>query len=357
MPTAKKLPSGSWRVQAYSHTDPVTGKKVYRSFVAPTAKEANFLAAEFYLTKHKKTDCAKTSLQDAYAMYINSKSNVLSPNTIREYKRSASADFQELMHLPIEKITYQMVQNAINKEAMRCSPKTVRNKFGLFSAVVGQFGVKFETRGAGSRISLPQTQKKSIKVPTQEEINKIYPVVQGTVMEVPFLLASQLGLRAGEIAGLKLSDVDPENNTISIRRSLAYTGERFVLKQPKTYAGTRAVPCHKQIIDILLNTTPYKEIVPGEDLLIGLHTNDITHRWEHILKAAGIERFNFHALRHYFASQALLQNMPRRYVAELMGHGSSKMLDQVYEHTFAAEKNKMSEKMVVLSDILFKSNE
>ena len=138
---------------------------------------------------------------------------------------------------------------------------------------------------------------------------------------------------------------------------MAYTGKRFVLKQPKTYAGTRVVPCHKQIVDILVNTTPYKEIVPGENLLIGLHTNDITHRWEHILKAAGIEKFNFHALRHYFASQALLQNMPRRYVAELMGHGSSKMLDQVYEHTFAAEKNKMSEKMVGLSDILFKSNE
>ena len=46
MATAKKLPSGSWRILVYSHTDQ-DGKRRYKSFTAPTKKEAEFLAADY----------------------------------------------------------------------------------------------------------------------------------------------------------------------------------------------------------------------------------------------------------------------------------------------------------------------
>ena len=37
MATAKKLPSGKYRVRSYSHTDS-NGKKIYKSFTAATKK-------------------------------------------------------------------------------------------------------------------------------------------------------------------------------------------------------------------------------------------------------------------------------------------------------------------------------
>ena len=46
MATAKRLPSGSYRVQVYSHTDS-TGRRHYESFTAPTKREAEMLAAEW----------------------------------------------------------------------------------------------------------------------------------------------------------------------------------------------------------------------------------------------------------------------------------------------------------------------
>ena len=46
MPTAKKLPSGSWRVQVYSHRDG-SGKRHYESFTAPTKKAAELQALEW----------------------------------------------------------------------------------------------------------------------------------------------------------------------------------------------------------------------------------------------------------------------------------------------------------------------
>ena len=46
MSKATKLPSGSWRVRVYSHTD-TTGKKHYESFTASTKAEAELLASQF----------------------------------------------------------------------------------------------------------------------------------------------------------------------------------------------------------------------------------------------------------------------------------------------------------------------
>ena len=44
MAKAKKLPSGSWRVQIFDHKD-VDGKRHYKAFTASTKKEAQFMAA------------------------------------------------------------------------------------------------------------------------------------------------------------------------------------------------------------------------------------------------------------------------------------------------------------------------
>ena len=46
MANAKKLPSGSWRVRVYDGKDQ-NGKDVYKSFTAPTKKQAEYLAAEY----------------------------------------------------------------------------------------------------------------------------------------------------------------------------------------------------------------------------------------------------------------------------------------------------------------------
>ena len=52
MATAKKLPSGSWRVQVYSHSK--DGKKIRESFTAPTKAEAEMKAAKFSVNRKRR---------------------------------------------------------------------------------------------------------------------------------------------------------------------------------------------------------------------------------------------------------------------------------------------------------------
>ena len=73
MAKAKKLPSGSWRVNQYVGKDK-NGKRIYKSFTASSKKEAEFMAAEYVLLYKDKNSAnhINLTLGDAIDMYIDS---------------------------------------------------------------------------------------------------------------------------------------------------------------------------------------------------------------------------------------------------------------------------------------------
>ena len=93
---AKKLPSGSWRVQVFSHYEyiqqkdgSIKKKRIYESFTCTDPsnrgkREAERLAAEYAANKERisRTDY---TLKEAMEKYIASKENILSTTTIRGY--------------------------------------------------------------------------------------------------------------------------------------------------------------------------------------------------------------------------------------------------------------------------------
>ena len=48
--------------------------------------------------------------------------------------------------------------------------------------------------------------------------------------------------------------------------------------------------------------------------------------------------YNFHALRHYYASVMLMNGIPNRYARERMGHATEDMLIKVYQHTMDSKQ-------------------
>ena len=76
---ARKLPSGSWRARLFLGEDE-QGKKHYKSFTAPTKRDAEKLALTYEAEQAKVNDI---SFGKAYENYLALKSNILSPSTLR----------------------------------------------------------------------------------------------------------------------------------------------------------------------------------------------------------------------------------------------------------------------------------
>lgn len=86
-PKKKKnaLPSGSYRVQVLDYVD-ADGKRHYRSFTAPSKKEAQMLAEEWKLNKKKGIkEPVDLTVSEAVERYLNAKEGVLSPSTMKAY--------------------------------------------------------------------------------------------------------------------------------------------------------------------------------------------------------------------------------------------------------------------------------
>lgn len=340
MATAKKMPSGNYRVLVFVGME--NGKRRYKSFSAPTKKAAEYAAAEWQLTHTTPTAHDRLTLGEAYDRYIESVSNTLSPSTLREYKSCRRNDFSSLMDLRLEDITQERIQLAVNELAREREPKTVRNKHGLLSAVLHKY--KPELR---LDTILPKKKKTTFYVPSEDQIRLIYDHIKGSNMEIPFLLASQLGLRASEIAGLQYKHIDYSRMEVCIEQALVRGEDGNVLKTPKSYAGYRTLPCSKFVLD---------RIGPPQDPsrhVVDASGNEMTKRWFRALHKIETEYFNFHALRHYFASQGLLQGIPIKYLTELMGHNSEKMIQEVYGHTFPEAKREFAMRLVQNTDRIF----
>lgn len=339
MANAKKTPSGRWRVNQYIGT--FNGKRKYKSFTADTKKEAEFLASQFNLN-HSDFIFSGLTLHDCIVKYIENKRNILSPATVRGYYVLINNYCLDLMPTLIDDLTQEMLQISFNKLASSYSSKTCRNIYGLISAALKIYRPDFTFN-----ITLPKKTKRLIYVPDEAEIKHIFSLASGTFLEIPVFLASECGLRASEISGLKFENIFPTYIYISSAVVLGDDGNTH-LKTPKSYSGFRKIPISSNAYNYLTSFSS------DSDFLFPYPPYRICGEWCKFRKRNLLNKhLNFHALRHHYASKCLLLGIPQKYIAELMGHSSTDMIEQVYQHTFPSAMNSYSDLLRAQMDDLF----
>lgn len=330
MAKAIKLKSGNWRCQAYVGKDE-NGKRIIKSFTAPTKKEAEYMAAD-YMVNHKEKTANEMTVGEAINKYIEIKSSVLSPSTIRGYRIIREHRLQTLMNIPLDKLTQEQVQKAINDECRRLSPKSVKSSHGLLTAALSVFCPEMRLR-----TTLPKVPKKFKDLPTPQEV---LSVTKETEIELPVLLALWLGLRMSEIRGIRKKDIKDGYLTVQ-NTKIRVDKEEVVKTMTKTIDSTRRLKLPKEIqekIDEL-------NITDEEEYIINKTSSSIYKRFIRILEKNNLKYMTFHDLRHLNASVMLMLNIPDKYAMERGGWSTTSTLKSVYQHTFTTEREQVDNKI------------
>ena len=134
MTNAKKQKNGKWRCQL-SVIEMIDGKKVEknRSFTGSTKAEAEYKALQYKESKSVRID--DVSVQNALRRYIDSKSHILSPSTLRGYTRDSSHILAPLHGVSLSRLD-TAVHRWINNAATTYSPKSIKNAHGLLVSSV-----------------------------------------------------------------------------------------------------------------------------------------------------------------------------------------------------------------------------
>lgn len=328
MAQAYKLPSGQWRCQPFAN-----GKR--GNIIADSKIEAEYLAKKW--KEETLIEEKKLPFQIAAENYIAARSAVYSPKTIKECKSMLGLFSEEIKTMDVHNIDHQLIQWWVNNMAVDLSPKTVSNRYGFLSAVIHDYHPEIRI---GCR--LPQRKKTELYIPSTEEVKHLLDIFQtkDSDMYTATLTASNMGMRRGEICALPNNKEEFKKNIIDIHQSFAEDADgNLVLKTPKTYNSQRVLHAPDHVSNHLMG------IPASWEYIVKLKPNYITMHFIRTVKKEFDHPFRFHDLRHYFASVLLAENIPEKYIMEILGHSSPNMIRNVYGHIMKEKETEIKKQI------------
>jgi integrase len=270
---------------------------------------------------------------------------------------------------PVNAITRQLVQDWVSSRSKDRRPSTVRNAFFVVRQVLAQAVIDGRiTANPCEHVSLPKTKSKAHGSVENTATFLSGEQVERLAREMPWpydvlvLLASWTGLRAGELAGLQVGDVDLRRNTLHVRRTvLDLNGLAY--DTPKTSGSTRTVPLTPSIVDNLadyLATHPRRD-EPEAPLFPGTKRgNTFRLDWDKVLRHSAMygrhfrpavaraklpRSLRFHDLRHTYASLCVARGLHPKEISEFMGHANINTTMGIYAHLFEEDRSEAMAKL------------
>ncbi len=232
------------------------------------------------------------------------------------------------------------------------SKKTVSDIVCILRSAIKLAGKRYEVRDIDLYdIKGPVVKQKQIETLCDGECDALVRSILAELdlSGVAYLLALCLGLRIGEVCGLKWSDVYFADKVLIVNRTVlrikAGSKTKLIAQTPKTDSAVRRIPLPVGLISLLSNLR--KSATNDAYILSGLKKpldpRTLYGRFQRFLQDHGIRHICFHTLRHTFATRSIESGADIKTVSELLGHSNVKTTLQLYVHPTMAHKREIVE--------------
>ena len=318
-----------------------------------------WLADATYIDQHSDLDQATDMLVDAWFDYwIGIKKQTVRPNTVRNYSERYERNIKgvignklltDVKPIPCQKIFSDMADEGYKTTTIYQTRIALYNMFE-FARENDVLIANPCKKSLKSDMGKPSDKKEALTIDAQK---KFLEAVVGYSYENQYRFVLQTGLRTGELIGLKWSDIDFENRTMKIERTMEYrykVGE-WRVGPPKSKSGYRTIPLTDEAICILENQRSKNKslkLVPMEwkDIVFlcrkGTPVKNSTYDTGlfKYCDRVGIPRFSMHVLRHTFATRCIEGGMKPKTLQKILGHSNIGITMNLYVHITEDEKHR-----------------
>lgn len=215
--------------------------------------------------------------------------------------------------IPVQSLDNYQVQTYITSLATKLSAKTVKNRWSTLRVLLG----RAKKEGLITQIPEPELPKVFKTAQDYLTISDLYKLVEEAQEPFKTLYRTfyETGLRIGEVLALVPADIDFENRTLTVNRSMY--GLRF--QTPKTPGSIRTLSISPELTEALsrmsdqntvfetLRGKPWRQ----EKALLRLHVN---------LKMAGLHQMGYHSFRRGNATTLAGMGCPEAVISQRLGH-------------------------------------
>lgn len=347
MAKAKKLPSGNWRVQVYSHTETVNGveKKRYKSFTAGSKKEAEYLAAQWKIEHEDKKEhpLQYITFQDAYDAFIEDAEskgvgeNTISPTTIRGFQGCLKKALAPILDVPLGNLADGVLLQALmDKNAKTYKPKSVHNQKDCVAAVFRFFNIDMPKLDLPSKAAVAAHE---LPLPNKKECYKIVQVLEGSDIECEILLALTCSLRQSEIAGIRPKNIKDGVLHVCGTRVLDKNNQFIFRTLNKNNASNRMIQLTPELdAKLKARCAGYKP----DEFVFNKKEQIVLKSFQRLLKRNGLPPYTVHGMRHAFAAWMSSDEarIPEATILKLGGWATSNVFKKVYRYSFNEDEQK-----------------
>ena len=254
---------------------------------------------------------------------------------------------------PLSKINSQLVERFVDEKLKSgridgqggLSPKTVTDMLTIIKSSMDYGSYNgFPISCNLSKISVKKKEKEMRVLTIQEQKCLTNVLLDATdLSKLGILLSLYTGIRIGELCALRWENLSVESKTLRVRETMqriqsANVSEKaktkIVITEPKSKCSIRDIP----LPDFLLEIIRAHQGLPKEFVLTGdrnrfIEPRTMQNHFLRYVKESGIDKANYHSLRHTFATRCVEVGFEIKSLSEILGHANVNITLNRYVHS------------------------
>jgi integrase len=336
------------------------------------------------LRAHSFVEPSKRSLGEYLAKWVEGLAAAgLAPSTVASYREAVElrvapelgdVPLQGLEPSDLDRLYAKLLREGHRRKAGGLSPRTVRYTHTIIrKALADAMRKGLVVRNVADLASPPSA--KAARPPemrfwTPEQLGVFLSVVAGHRLFPLWRTAAFTGMRRGELAGLRWSDVDLEGDErapgrIAVGQQYAGDGAgSFDFQPPKTEHGRRLIELDAETVRVLSRWRTHQL---EERMMLGLGEraelvftqpdgsplrpdSGISAVFDRLLADIDLPRIRFHDLRHTHCAHLIASGADLKAVATRLGHASASFTLDRYGHLLPGQQAEAAARVARMVD-------
>lgn len=268
-----------------------------------------------------------------------------------------------LGNLTLSRLNTQIVEDFITEQLKNgrldgrggLSPKTVTDILTVIKSTIEY--ARYNNYNIVCNLKKLSIKKKDkeMRVLTQAEQTALIKTLTDEMDLCKFgvLLSLYTGIRIGELCAMTWEDLNLSSSVLKIRKTMQRIPEteigaihktKIVITEPKSKCSIREIPLPSFIVDIArqFSALPQAFVLTGDSKRF-IEPRTMQNRFKSYILESGIEKANFHAIRHTFATRCVEVDFEIKSLSEILGHANVNITLNRYVHSsFELKCNNMN---------------
>jgi len=191
-----------------------------------------------------------------------------------------------------------------------------------------------------------------MRVWTPAQLSRFLQSIEGNRNEALFRLLAMTGMRRSEAVGLRWSDVNVRNGSLTVAQAATVIDGDEVIATPKTRRSRRVIDLDTDTVAVLQRhraaqrellfrlgaTASASDRVFTNEIGDPIRPDSVGQAFSRLIEKAGVPTIRLHDLRHTHASHLIMASVNVKVVSERLGHASVSFTLDTYGHVMPGQQ-------------------